>query len=184
MSINRSSLLRSPGESRTGFDFKPIRFNPYCLWAMDVNSNGSKGYGWKWIQKFKGDWSGLDWRENPHLAPPTGLDWGVKTQDRFLKPIHLCCSGQLVGHSKENKMVWVQRFKGSKGSKGKSTLEHLWKVETAEVSRNFRTRPRPHIPTVIVDRLRLWINLLSTRMCSLSFTKENMKRKKKSWRLQ
>ena len=39
-------------------------------------------------------------------------------------------------------------------------LEHLGKVKTAEVSRNLRAWPRPHVPTVIVDRLRLGIRLL------------------------
>ena len=56
----------------------------------------------------------------------------------------------------------IQRIKGEQGQ---IHMEHLWKVETAEVSRNLRTRSRPHVPVVIADHWRLRIRALLPRIC-------------------
>ena len=65
---------------------------------------------------------------------------------------------------RESKGMGEDGFKGSKGDPGQIQMEHLWKVKTAEVSRNLRAGTGPHVPTVIVDRLRLWIKLLLPTM--------------------
>ena len=74
-------------------------------------------------------------------------------------------STSVDGHQRGNKGDGIR----SKEDSDQIQIEHLWKVKTAEVARNLRARPRPHIPTVIVDRLRLWIKVVLPRMCTLSF---------------